>query len=139
MAEKKAVATKAKGVPFQAAKPYELPPLTAEVVDGDQLNRIRINSRYVNAAPVSETALSISKQMLADLGSGARIPLPKEHQEKEAKAKIKAELQKDLLRILTRQGNKTLSVRCADEGSALVFWFEPKRVQTPKANKGETK
>jgi hypothetical protein len=53
--------------------------------------------------------------------------MPNEHQEKAIRDKIKGELQKDLSRIVTRQGRKDLSVRCIDGENELVFYFEVKR------------
>jgi hypothetical protein len=123
----------AKGKPFQTVTPqYQLPKnLVAETVKGEELSKVKTNSRYKNAAPVSDTALAMSAKMLADPSQGQRVSISKEFQDQ--KALMKQRLQLDLSRVLTRNGHNHLSVRCIDEGSSLLFYFEPKRVQTPKA------
>jgi hypothetical protein len=75
--------------------------------------------------------------LLADLGTGSRVPL--DGKALPDKEQIKKRLRLDFERILTRSGRRDLSVRCIDQGNALIFWYEAKRAQTPKANKDANK
>jgi hypothetical protein len=110
-------------------KQYELPPLKVEPVDGNALNKLRLQQKN-KGVPVSDTAISMSDRMLKDQASGARIQLSTKVLQ-DNRENIKRTLRRDLEKCAKRAGHKNVAVRVIDdkEKPELVFFYEPRRVQ----------
>jgi hypothetical protein len=105
----------------------ELPQgLKFEPVEPEQLQKLKLQTK--KGPQISETAISMSKRMLADLQAGARIPLNSKALV-EGKEGIKRLLRRDLEKLARHAGHKNYAVRVIEQPDALVFHYDMKRTQ----------
>jgi hypothetical protein len=100
-----------------------------DYLEGAQLAQVK--EKHSKLTPVSDTAVAMSKRMLAnDLQAGAHIQLNSAvlQQHKESIRKL---LKRDLDRIANRQKLR-LSTRVVEDNNSLIFYYEQRRTVTKK-------